>query len=127
MQEHKSDRALQLKMENAQLTRAEGSLRARCRQLQEAASASEAAIRQLEADSIAKQEVAEQNKHQVSLTSFATLLQGWRAVRGSLCLGPSRKGPEAPRKPWHSTWHGTLHADYRTPFLLRILPYTTTR
>ena len=67
IQEHVSDRALQLKVENAQLTRAEGSLRARCSQLQEAASASEAALRQLEADSIAKQEAAEQHSHQVSL------------------------------------------------------------
>ena len=57
--------ALQLKVENAQLTRAESSLKARCSQLQEAVSASEASMRQLEADSIAQQEVLLQQKRQV--------------------------------------------------------------
>ena len=60
-----AETSLQLKMENAQLSRAEGSLRTRCSQLLEAVSASEASMRQLEADSIAQQEVLLHQKHQV--------------------------------------------------------------
>lgn len=66
MQDDASARALQLRVENAQLSRAEGSLRVKCSQLQESVITLEAAMRQLEADSIAQQALVEQQKYQVS-------------------------------------------------------------
>lgn len=57
---------MQLKVDNAQLRRADSSLRARCSQLQEAVTALEAGMRLLEADSFAQQELVDQQKRQVS-------------------------------------------------------------
>lgn len=62
-----SAKVLDLKVENAGLVRAEGSLRAQCSSLQKSVSNLEAGMRQLEADTIKQHEQLEQQKLQVML------------------------------------------------------------